>query len=122
VTDMQFDNIDANGYSSGSTVHVSKPQTQRSHETREEKAAQAWADLCNRLLASCIEASSHPIHGTLCCKCSSSYTSSDSSVYCQDCGGCICVSCTHTVHANINISYTSFMECDILLAIIYACV
>jgi len=74
---------------SGSTVHVPKPQIQRSHETREEKAAQAWANLHNRLLSSCIEASSHPIHGTLCCICSSS----DSSVYCQD--------------------YTSFMEGDI---------
>jgi len=101
---MHFDNIDANldGYSSGSTVHVSKQQTQRSHETREEKAAQGWADLHNRLLAPCIEASSHPIHGTLCCICSSS----DSSVYCQDCGGYFCVSCTHTVHANINIFHT----------------
>jgi len=89
---MHFDNIDANGYSSGSTVHVSKRQTQRSHETREEKTAQAWADLCNRLLASCIEASSHPIHGTLCCICSSS----DSSVYRQDCGGHFCAGLMYT--------------------------
>ena len=95
-SNTQLDTMDDQ---SSESTHVSKGQTQRSHETREEKSAQAWAELRNRMLVSCIEASSHPIRGMLCCICSSD----DSPVYCQDCGGYFCIQCTRTVHANINI-------------------
>lgn len=91
--------LDAIDDQSSESTHVSKCQTQRSHETREEKSAQAWAELHNGMLVSCIESSSHPIHGMLCCICSSD----DSPVYCQDCGGYFCIQCTCTLHANINI-------------------
>lgn len=84
---------------SSELTHVSKCQTSRSHENREEKAAQAWAELHNELLVSCIEASSHPIRGMLCCICSSD----DPPVYCQDCGGYFCIQCTRTVHTDTNI-------------------
>lgn len=93
-SNAQLDTIDDQSFE---PTHVSK--CQRSHETREEKSAQAWAELRNRMLVSCIEASSYPIHGILCCICSSD----NSPVYCQDCGGYFCIQCTHTMHANINI-------------------
>ena len=87
---------------SSESTRVSKCQTSRSHESREEKAAQAWAELRNELLVSCIEVSSHPIRGMLCCICSSD----DPPVYCQDCGGYFCIRCTCTVHADTNIFHT----------------
>lgn len=95
-SNTQLDTIDDQSIES---THASKCQTQRSHETREEKSAQAWAELRNRMLVSCIEASGHPICDLLCCICSSD----DSPMYCQDCGGYFCIQCTRTVHANINI-------------------
>ena len=96
----QSDPIDDQSMSqSNDSTHVSKCQAPRSHESREEKAAEAWAELRTELLVSCIEASSHPIRGMLCCICSSD----DPPVYCQDCGGYFCIQCTRIVHADTNI-------------------
>ena len=81
--------------------HGSKKRT---HECREEKAAESWARLRKGLLTSLIESCSHPAE-LQCYMCSTE----SSQVYCQDCGGYVCIECAQKLHTNMNVFHTPVM-------------
>ena len=86
---------------SSSSSHSSKKRT---HESREEKAAESWAKLRDGLLTSLIECCRHPMN-MQCIMCSVQL----SVVYCQDCGAYMCTECVQTLHTNINIFHAPVM-------------
>ena len=83
------------------TIHCSK---RRTHEDREGKAAESWARLRRGLLTSVIESCCHPVEVS-CCMCSAEL----SHVYCQDCGGYMCIQCAQKLHTNVNIFHAPVM-------------
>lgn len=83
------------------TTQCSKKRT---HADREEKAAESWARLRRGLLTSLIESCCHPSE-VPCCMCSAE----SSQVYCQDCGGYMCIQCAQKLHTNINIFHAPVM-------------
>ena len=83
------------------TIQCSKKRT---HEDREEKAAESWARLRRGLLTSLIESCCHPVE-TPCCMCSVE----SSKVYCQDYGGYMCIQCAQNLHTNVNIFHAPVM-------------
>ena len=76
----------------------------RTHQCREEKAAESWARLRKGLLTSLIESCSHPAE-LQCYMCSTE----SSQVYCQDCGGYMCIECAQKLHTNMNVFHIPVM-------------
>ena len=99
--DDQYLSHDFEPSTSSSSSHCSKKRT---HESREEKAAESWAKLRSRLLTCLIESCRHPMN-MQCIMCSAQL----SAVYCQDCGAYMCIECAQTLHTNINIFHTPVM-------------
>ena len=86
---------------SSSSSHYRKKRT---HESREEKAAESWAKLRSGLLTCLIRSCRHPMNMQR-IMCSAQL----SVVYCQDCGAYMCIECAQTLHTNINIFHTPVM-------------
>ena len=86
------------------TLTTAQYSKKRTHEDREEKAAESWARLRRGLLASLIESCCHPSE-VPCCMCSAE----SSQVYCQDCGGYMCIQCAQKLHTHINIFHAPVM-------------
>ena len=90
-----------NEHSTSTTLTCSKKRT---HEDREVKSAESWARLRRGLLTSLIESCCHPVEAP-CCICSAEV----SQVYCQDCGGYMCVQCVQKLHTNVNVFHVPVM-------------
>ena len=97
----EMDDLYLHRDSEPSTSSASQCSKHRSHESREEKAAESWAKLRTGLLTSLIESSNNSMD-VQCYLCSTQL----SPVYCQDCGAYMCIGCAQTLHTNINIFHS----------------